>query len=378
MAFKYPDMDTFDAEIERLQRSVESMNRELTEDREPPRLSRGFDMKPPRLTLFHEQSVPSEEERAPRGEKPRRKEIEARRFSWKEPVDEYLLQFELTAKRNAWTDSEKATNLLCALDGQARNILSEIEDINCCTYAEARQLLLKRFGPIRLSDVHEQALHELKLTKGQSIRELSSGAQRLVKLAYPEFDKAARTQLAIKALTEAIPIRTQYFISKTRGPPPSTTCALCMNATECYTGKTRSAVRSVKENYGPELTDLLRGVTAAIEKMAASTEAQLNKLSAAMSQLASKQAESHPVALNATAAPFQPKFPRPPPADAPRKPCPRCGVPGHWAKHCPSQLPTDACYKCNQQGHRYRECPMSLNFQGPGPASGTRPAVSQQ
>ena len=53
----------------------------------------------------------------------RRKEIEARRYNGKESIEDYLLQFELTARRNQWNDEEKASALLCALDGPARQII---------------------------------------------------------------------------------------------------------------------------------------------------------------------------------------------------------------------------------------------------------------
>ena len=36
----------------------------------------------------------------------KRKEIEPRRFNGKENVDEYLLQFELTARRNGWGNDD--------------------------------------------------------------------------------------------------------------------------------------------------------------------------------------------------------------------------------------------------------------------------------
>ena len=64
MASKYPDMDTVDVEIERLQRSVESINHELTEDRKHRGLSRSLDTKPPRLALLNEQSATSEEKQS--------------------------------------------------------------------------------------------------------------------------------------------------------------------------------------------------------------------------------------------------------------------------------------------------------------------------
>ena len=57
---------------------------------------------------------------------------------------DYLRQFELTAKRNQWDNSDKASALLSALDGTAPSILSEIDDIS---YTEVKQLLHRRFGP---------------------------------------------------------------------------------------------------------------------------------------------------------------------------------------------------------------------------------------
>jgi len=103
----------------------------------------------------------------------KRKEIEARRFSGKESVIDYLQQFELTAKRNQWDEEEKATSLLCALDEQARGVLSEFEDPTYATFAEVKAALIRRFGPTNLTEIHEQALQQLRLSKGQSIRELA-------------------------------------------------------------------------------------------------------------------------------------------------------------------------------------------------------------
>ena len=69
---------------------------------------------------------------------PKRKEIEARRYNGKEPVAEYLLQFELTARRNEWSYHEKTTSLLCALDGPARSLLAEIDDIDAISFAAVK------------------------------------------------------------------------------------------------------------------------------------------------------------------------------------------------------------------------------------------------
>jgi len=51
--------------------------------------------------------------------------------------------------------------------------------------------------------VYEQALRDLRLLKGQPIRELSTEVTRLAKLAYPDFQQSARNRLATNALINA-------------------------------------------------------------------------------------------------------------------------------------------------------------------------------
>ena len=147
-----------------------------------------------------------------------REETEARRFNGKESVHEYLLQFELTSKRNRWTDTEKNVNLLCALDSQARSILSESDNVEQTTCSDIKQILTKRFGPLQHTEIHEQALRDLRLSRGQLIRELAPEAVRLAKLAYPVFSSAAWERMAIQSLIKAIPDRYATFYVKEKNP----------------------------------------------------------------------------------------------------------------------------------------------------------------
>jgi len=289
----------------------------------------------------------------------------------------------------------KAVNLLCALDGPARNLLSEVDDVEQCDYAEVRQLLRQRFGPVRLTEIHEQALQEIKLSKGQSIRELASEAQRLATLAYPEFDVAAR--MAIKALVDAIPDKHVVFYIKDKSPTTADEVCTLYERYRVLNGederKGRNSVHVVKnepEPNGVNSANLQQLVTDAVNKLIEATGSQLNKLNAAVTQLVTSQsaafpstqiappptvAATPPTTLSPSAAPYKPQSQRPSPTDAPRKPCSRCKLPGHWARDCPAHPPTDACFTCGQADHRYRNCPMSLNAHGPGPAPGSRPFV---
>ena len=192
--------------------------------------------------------------------------------------------------------------------------------------------------------------------------------------------------MAIKALTDAISDKETVFYIKDKGP---ITVEQVCNLYERYKvlhgedeKKNRPAVRGLREE-GPaeDSPNSLKSVRDAIDKMIASTGAQLEKLSASVAQLAGlHQAPLHmptppPTMLSTRAPSFQPLGPPPPVPDVPSTPCPRCRKPGHWARNCPSQLPPDTCFRCRQTGHRVKDCPMSLNPNGPGPAPGTRPSA---
>jgi hypothetical protein len=75
-------------------------------------------------------------------QKPKRKEVEPRRFSGKESVVDSLVQCELTATRNEWDEGEKACYLLCALGGPAMCILSEFDDTTKANFQEVKQALV--------------------------------------------------------------------------------------------------------------------------------------------------------------------------------------------------------------------------------------------
>jgi Zinc knuckle len=412
MATAQFSMDELDSEIERLQNSVRSISRDLRVDsygnRNRHSLSASVTEAPPRLQPFEESSESEVIER------PRRREIEARRFNGKEPVNEYLVQFELTAKRNKWSESDRVTSLLCALDGSARSILSEIDDVESATFADVKQLLLKRFGPVRLTDVHEQALDDLKLYKGQTIRELSSEVLRLAKLAYPDFDANARNRIAVRTLINAIPDKDAVFYIKDKNPGSVDDVCTLYERYKVLSGedhhRNRTAIRSLKSATDDESAAVNAQVTAAVEKMTEVTGVQLGKLTAAIAQLTAA-ATAPPPAVNtlpaAYAAPGQHPHPHPPqgrkPIDAsrsasqqppaatlsaaappfrpneghkasgaPRTPCPRCSQIGHWARDCPMpQSHTDACFLCGQPGHRRRDCPV--NAQGNGHRSALAP-----
>ena len=341
----------------------------------------------------------------------RRREVEARRYNGREDVQDYLLQFELTARRNGWDDEEKSLALLCALEGAARGILSEFDSPTTATYVDVKHALLRRFGPTQLVEVHEQTLSQLRLAKGQSIRELAHKVQRLVKQAYPDIIGMPRERLAAKHLIAAIPDKDIVFYIRDKNPTDiSEACRLYERYTALseHDSHKKPGVKGITDpQVDPKLAEpshLQRQVTEAIERMTTATNQQLQKLTEVMSQLQPPRAPAPPALAPPSMPPVSLAQP-PPPAPAPvvpRAPCPRCGLKGHWARDCtqpprrfpdsaPARTPPPAtggphapqshaasnalCFRCGQPGHRQRDCP--LNPYGPAPAPSVGPRLQQ-
>ena len=339
--------------LERLSHSVQDLEDRIRELSTTAQTRRKQASKPlPTLLHFDELSVQTDSEsgvQMGQQQKPKRKEIEARRFSGKENVVEYLLQFELTAKRNEWSDREKSHSLLCALDGPARGILSEFDDVTNVSFKEVKQALLLRFGPTNLTEVHEQALGQLCLSKGQAIREMAPEVQRLIKLAYPDISGSARDRLAVKSLIKTIPDKGTAFYLREKAPANLAEVCTLYERYQALTSDDNllhKAIKSVKQDTTID-DQPQQQVALAIAQMAEATNCQIKKLTEAMTHAANQQhAPSSTVAV------------------APRKPCPRCKQRGHWARDCPQPQSAALCYSCGQPGHFARDCQAHLNGSG--------------
>jgi len=394
MATPHADVEAMQNEIMRLTQTVETLKKDVPSvlnHRKTSYSTDGDESPTQRMcnapsTLRH-----YDEYRPSHANAAKRKKIPVRRFSGKESVTDYLKQFELTARHNRWSDEDKATSLLCALDGPAGSILAEIDDPGQIRYSEVKQKLLQRFGPTQHPEVHEQALHDLRLSRGQNIRELTPEINRLTQLAYPDFEPEARSRLATNALLNAIPDKDVTFYIKDKNPTSiEDVCVLY----ECYkvlTGHSLhhkpSTVRSMQPgNDDPPPPPNYQSLVDTLLKQKEEQQQQIQELTNAVSKLAqAQQMAPLPQPASNTAMPLmqQPAYPPwagtaasfpaqqqapaasgPPRATSPRSdrpppgPCPKCKLPGHWRRDCKQQ--------------------PSGNATGPLPAPSTRPFIPRR
>lgn len=372
------ESSTIETEIDRTARSLRQLELEIASltQRPGPRVIRHHSSLPmPELSLVTPPPTAT-------AKFTRRKEIEARRFNGKEPVHEYLIQFDLTAKRNGWTDEEKSVSLLCALDGPARGIITEFNDASSASYASVREALLARFGPTKHTEVHEQALQDLRLQKGQSIRELAQEVIRATKLAYPDISGAARERIAIKHLLQAVGDKDLAFYVKDKEPASLQDACALHDKYKALIGvdNGRRSAKLVKSDDALSVTDANAHVSeklmSALSQLTETTNRQLKELAATIDQL--RKSSAAPAATGRLADQAHRR-------DMPRKPCPRCGHNGHWGRECtmprsdqrpdhaysqPGRRPMQSCQPGPPQGH--------LNFLGPPPAPSAGPHQYQQ
>ena len=90
----------------------------------------------------------------------------------------------LRPRPNILFRSQHSGRLCC---GNARGIILEFEDPKRSKYKDIKQTLLKRFGSSDLVQIHEKALSDVKLVKGQLVYDVAHEIRQLTKTAWPTF-----------------------------------------------------------------------------------------------------------------------------------------------------------------------------------------------
>ncbi|CAG2196560.1 unnamed protein product [Mytilus edulis] len=120
--------------------------------------------------------------------------------SWQD----HLVQFEMIALKNNWSESTKAYELATSLKGDARGIVTDLEPEMRLDYKYLVAELTSRFEPANQANMYKAQMNSLFRKQGQALPELAQEIKRITRLAYPTAPIDIRDQLAKDCFIRAV------------------------------------------------------------------------------------------------------------------------------------------------------------------------------
>jgi len=125
-------------------------------------------------------------------------------FDGSVPLREYLTQFDLIARINAWPDEVKAVALASSLRGKARAVLDGVSEVEDLKFEELRSRLELHFGEGHLAQTFYMQFINRKQKPLEELAALGADIERLSRLAYPECTKEIRDKVACAQFIAAL------------------------------------------------------------------------------------------------------------------------------------------------------------------------------
>jgi transposase InsO family protein len=109
---------------------------------------------------------------------------------------DYLVQFDLVAEVNRWSDTEKALELATSLRDTAQGVLAELDINQRRNYQALVAALTNRFEPPNFSEVYRAELKCRTRNQGEKLCDLVHDIKQLVRKAYSSDPTATRDKIA--------------------------------------------------------------------------------------------------------------------------------------------------------------------------------------
>ena len=109
---------------------------------------------------------------------------------------DFIAHFNVVARWNDWTYSEKGIQPATCLRGKAQKVLSSIPESLNGDYETVRTTLEKRFSPPHCENAFHAVFWRQKREARESLMDYESDVMRLAQRAYPEFSYDALDQVA--------------------------------------------------------------------------------------------------------------------------------------------------------------------------------------
>ncbi|CAC5379035.1 unnamed protein product [Mytilus coruscus] len=109
--------------------------------------------------------------------------------------EDFLVQFELIAAINKWSDIEKALELATSLRGTAQSILTDLRPEMRTNFIQLTAALASRFQPENQAEMYRAQMKSKIRGRTEQIPVLGQDIKRLVRLAYPSVPIEVKEQL---------------------------------------------------------------------------------------------------------------------------------------------------------------------------------------
>ena len=125
-------------------------------------------------------------------------------YDGKSSWTDYLVQFNITATMNGWTETQKAMELATSLVGVARGVLSEISEEGQLNFGQLVEKLTTRFEPKDLTGMHQTEFRTRQRKQNETIPELVQAINRLVRKAFPTADESTLNYMGVSSFISAL------------------------------------------------------------------------------------------------------------------------------------------------------------------------------
>ena len=117
---------------------------------------------------------------------------------------EYLIQFNILAMLNKWDYATKSLFLASSLDGDARTLLTELDQEENIDFNALVDALERRFGSAHRAEVFRASLVTRSRNKDESMPKLAQEIKKLTRKAYPNATQELLNVLSLDHFIDAI------------------------------------------------------------------------------------------------------------------------------------------------------------------------------
>jgi hypothetical protein len=134
-----------------------------------------------------------------------KRDKEPKEYSGKTDVKAFLLQFELIAEMNSWTNEECGYQLASCLLGEATEVMGALSKEMARDYLALQQALINRFSPKGRESYFTVQLWNRSCQKGEKVADYGYELKKLAKRAYPKV--LLHEQLLVDLYIKGLPSR---------------------------------------------------------------------------------------------------------------------------------------------------------------------------